>query len=433
MVPTPSIEELGRLLRAGTASAVEIVREALREIERWEARLNAFVTLTPDLALEQAAQVDAELRLGHDLGELAGVPVAVKDNLETQGVVTTCGSAALRGYVPTSDAVVVSRLRRAGAVLVGKTNMNEVGWGPDIPRVNNPRDWTRSAGGSSGGSAAAVASGALLAALGTDSGGSVRLPAAFCGVVGMKPTYGRVATSGVFISEWSLSHVGPIATTVADARIVLASITRERQSRAALPKRPTLGVVPDSLEELEPCVEAAVRTALGSVESDGARIVDVTIEEAERWTAPWMATFMSELAVAATPLRAAYSKLGSDTRNALELGALIPTWAYLQAQRYRRKLFAAVEKSLRDVDALITPTVPRIAPAEEPEWEDETYFGDMRWLAPFNLTGHPAVSLPVSTAGLPVGLQLVGSHGRDEELLDVAEWVEARVDGLKTP
>ncbi|WP_274378878.1 amidase [Deinococcus cavernae] len=243
MTPPPflaaSISEVGSLYRSGSLTPLEVTQAALSRTEQQNARLNAFITVTADLALEQARQATRELQAGQDRGPLHGIPVALKDLVDVQGVKTTCSARILAGQVAAEDAVVTRRLREVGAVLLGKTNLLEFAYGvvhPDYGKTNNPWDLRRTAGGSSGGSAAAVAAGLCYAAVGTDTGGSIRIPAAYCGVSGLKPTSGRVPLGGIFPLSWSLDHAGPLARSCQDARLLLEALLGEKLESV----RPTL-------------------------------------------------------------------------------------------------------------------------------------------------------------------------------------------------
>jgi aspartyl-tRNA(Asn)/glutamyl-tRNA(Gln) amidotransferase subunit A len=425
--PPRSIQEIAALLRSGAATAVELAEATLERIEAFEPALNAFLTVTRTLALEQAAAVDDLLAAGVDLGPLMGVPIAVKDTFATRGVPTTGGSSTLARYVPRTDADVVVRLRAAGVVLVGKTNMNEFGWGldPRLGRVNNPLDPSRTAGGSSGGSAAAVGSSNIVAAVGTDSGGSIRIPAAFCAVVGFKPSHGRVPDSGMLPGCWSLTDAGPIAHSAADAAAVFGCLARapeEKQSCVCDP--PTLGVLEDWIQECRPEIASALDCALTRLAQEGWRLIPVRLDLSGTHAA-WMLTFLTETATALAPfLGERLADTSAEVRWAVNTGLTVPAHAYLRAGHFREQLRARVDKALGDVDALVAPTASAPPTADEPPPRDEAYYADMRFTVPFNLTGHPAVSLPARAAVEPAGLQLIGRLGDDERLLALAARLE---------
>jgi aspartyl-tRNA(Asn)/glutamyl-tRNA(Gln) amidotransferase subunit A len=430
-VRSPSIDVFAAQLRAGAVSAVAEAKEALAAAARVQPELRAFITVSDELALEHAAGVDAELTTGVDRGPLMGVPVAVKDVFDTTGVRTTYGWSALHDRVPATDAVVVRQLREAGAVVIGKTNLPEFAYGlpsPQYGRANNPRDARRSAGGSSGGSAAAVGAGVVPAALGTDSGGSVRHPAALCGVVGLKPTFGRISLHGAFSPSWSLDHCGVIARSVADVRRVFEVLTTTSADSRRLAQPPSLAAVTGWSERLQPEVARALEQAVAQIEAAGASVGERAIPDIEHFVAPFMLTFVTEAAVRLEPWLATSSEqINPLTRRTLALAADIRATDYVRAQRYRSKLLHSVEEALRDLDVLVTATLPVTAQPDEVISGDlkwETVRQTLAWTAPFNLTGNPAITLPVPVDGMPVGLQLIGARGADEGLLDVAEWIE---------
>ena len=427
-----SIEELGARLRSGAVSAVTLADEALRAIERAEPAINAYITVTADLALEQAAAVDALLADGIDPGPLAGVPVAVKDIFETKGIRTTAATRPLRDWIPDRDAEVIERLRDAGAVLIGKANLEELAFGPssESGRSNNPVDPTRTASGSSGGSAATVGSGAVLASIGTDAGGSVRLPAALCGVAGLKPTFGRVSLDGALRVAWSLEHCGMFGRGVRDARALFEGVARRPpRPRAPIAGPPSIALIEGCFDDLASPAESGLRDAIRRLQRNGASIGERTVPEIRRFLPAFMVTFVSEGAVGLHRfLTECPLEIGPLIRRTFELSVDLSAADYLRAQRYRRKLRAAVDQALADVDVLMTATVSEVAWTDDPTTEDLDWdtLGDVvRWMAPFNLTGHPAITLPAPVDGLPVGIQLIGRLGEDEHLLDVAEWVEA--------
>jgi aspartyl-tRNA(Asn)/glutamyl-tRNA(Gln) amidotransferase subunit A len=427
-VTHPSIRELGRRLRARDVTAVELTRLTVDEIEEREPELNAFTTLLREPAIAQARRVDEALARGEDPGPLAGIPVAVKDTFLVPGVPTTGGSSLFRDNTAVAEADVVARLRLAGAVLVGKTNMNEFGWGldPRVGRVNNPLDTRLTAGGSSGGSAAAVASGALAFAIGTDSGGSVRMPAAFCGVVGLKPTHGIVPSGGKLPGCWSLTDSGPVARSIEDVRAVMSCLASTTSAASASTHRPSVGVLSGVVDACRPPVAGAVRRALNALDRDW-RTTEVDLDLGGAHEA-WMTTFAAETAQTLAPfLGPRAADVSADLRDLLAMGAGVTAAAYVEAQEYRCRLTAAFEAALRTVEAVVTPTVPSPPAEEDPDAEDEEYFGDMRWTILSNLTGHPAVTIPISTLPAPAGLQLIGRRGSDEALLALAKRLEAQL------
>jgi aspartyl-tRNA(Asn)/glutamyl-tRNA(Gln) amidotransferase subunit A len=256
-----SLAEIGALYRSGQLSPVELTQSCLDRTAALDTTLNAFITVTAEQALQQARQAEAELRRGVDRGPLHGIPIALKDLIETAGIRTTCASRILRDHMPPQDAALVRQLAAAGAVTLGKTNMSEFAMGvphPDYGQTNNPWDPARTAGASSGGSAAAVAAGLCFAAVGTDTGGSIRIPASYCGLAGLKPTYGLVDLQGVFPLSWSLDHAGPLARSSADAALMLDAMTGQRQPAAIQVRGLRFGLMQTTGPGVEPEVSALV-------------------------------------------------------------------------------------------------------------------------------------------------------------------------------
>jgi aspartyl-tRNA(Asn)/glutamyl-tRNA(Gln) amidotransferase subunit A len=449
-----TIEELAPLLRKREISPVELAQRYLLRIERIHPRLDAFLTVTADRALAEARAAERELLRGRYRGPLHGIPIALKDNIWTRGIPTTAGSAILRDFVPGEDATVVRRLRRAGAVLLGKTNLHEFAYGitsenPHFGAVRNPWAGDRIAGGSSGGSAAAVAAGLCVAALGSDTGGSIRVPSALCGVVGLKPTFGRVSVHGVFPLAPSFDHVGPIARSVGDAALLLEAIagrdpldpgsvarshrnflrsTRREKRRLGLPKE-------YFWEPLDPEVRALAEAALESLERLGAAIEEVSLPsiaeavEAANLIAAVEAREVHERA-GTFPARAA--EYGEDVRRRLERGGEVRALDYRGALEVLRRSRAEFEAVMARVEAIVTPTTPIPAP---PIGSDQIRVGDteesvrsalLRGNRPANFTGLPAISVPCgfTRAGLPAGLELMGRRFDESTLLGIARQYE---------
>lgn len=427
-----SIADWGGALRAAEFTCTEATQRILAAATDSQATINAFITITAELALQQAAAVDKALAAGRDLGRLMGVPIAVKDLFQVGGIATTAGSRLFAGRIPASNAAVVDRLTGAGAVLIGTANMDQFAFGPhqeDYGRTNFPGDVSRYAGGSSGGSAAAVAAGLVLASLGSDAGGSTRFPAACCGLVGFKPSYGAVSTAGVFPTFASVDHVGEIAGDVAGLRDVFA-VTADVAPAAAqgLTRAPRVAVLPGWTDGCDPTVLAAVQGALDALAAAGAALVD-------RGEITGMATSVQTLvAIVGPEAFVALSPLlpedGAGVPAAIRelLAGAYENRAvdYLYAQAARVPLRAAVDRVLAEADVLVMPT----STTEAWRWADiddasmGVHADATRFLPLANLTGHPTVSIPVPSAGLPVGLQLTGRLGADAELLDVAAWFE---------
>jgi aspartyl-tRNA(Asn)/glutamyl-tRNA(Gln) amidotransferase subunit A len=417
-------------------SSVELVEEALGRIEALDGRLGAFVAVLADEARAEAAARDAEAAAGRVRGPLHGRPVAVKDLIDVAGVVTGAGSPKLAGNRAERDAEVVGRLREAGMVIVGKTRTHEFAYGVLTPGTVNPWDPERIAGGSSGGSGAAVAAGLVDLAVGSDTAGSIRIPAACCGVVGVKPTYGAVPTGGVVPLSWSNDHVGPIAGSVADAGLLLEALAgTPAGAGAALPARLRLGrLVGDELAMVDPAVTEVVDRCCGELAGGGARIdeVELPLRTARSAVATMV---LPELAAAHAALLADTGEQGYGERilKAIRRGQQALAVEYVAGVRYRDRFAALVEGLLADRDALVLPTIPVVAPRigdRVLELGDGRQMGVQEALTAlpgaFNCSGSPVVSLPVGLAGgLPVGLSLVGRIGADRELLAVAGAVEA--------
>ena len=427
---------LGARYRDGSTTPEQAVETALARMAEVEPALNAIACDMADAARAEAATRGADLRAGTDLGPLHGIPVAIKDLIDVAGIPVGYGTRAHPPRIAETDAVLVARLRAAGAVILGKTNLLEYVYGvahPLVGQTNNPHDPARTAGGSSGGYAALVAAGAVPLALGTDTGGSIRIPAAYCGIVGLKPTFGLVPLEGVFPLAQSLDHAGPLARTVADAALLLAALTGK-----AMPLDPVdpaalrIGVLRAQFpsEAANAPVGALVDACLHRLAGQGAQIWEVTIQGLEEATARLMTILMPEASVIHRDLLPVNPQgYAPGTRRQIEDGFAIPATDYLLARAYQRDLGAAVEAAFDGVDVLVSPSVPFVAPFEDPEIADG---GDSELLASAfsNVTGHPSVSIPCGMVdGLPVGLQLTGRRGGDGALLATARAVEALLHG----
>jgi amidase len=432
-----TLTEIAGLLRRREVSAVELTRAILARIERLDPGLHSYVTVVPERALERARAAQRELDAGTDRGPLHGIPVAVKDLCFTTGIPTTCASRVLDGWIPEFDATVVARLAAAGAVLLGKLNMTEfamVGYAPSLPIPRNP--WARAfhTGGSSSGSGVATAAGLCFASLGTDTGGSIRNPAAWCGVVGLKPTYGRVSRHGIFPLGMTLDHVGPLTRSVADAAAVLEVIAGADandpttldgpapECSAAL-TRGVLGVrigVDEHYlgEHLHPDVRTALVAALEVLKQEGAEVVPVSIpatpaleEVLEAW--PVICGAEAVVAHAATyPVRG--DEYGPSFRSFLEYGTTISGAAYARAHLLRLAFARRFQQVFERADVFACPGFvmpPLPADALDPYGPFSTAFtAFMRFTAPLNFSGNPTLSLPAGFTddGLPHGIQLVG-------------------------
>ena len=438
-----SITGLAERLQSGELSPAALTEAALARIERWRS-LNAFITVTGDLARAQAEQTGREIAAGHYRGPLHGVPVSLKDLIDTRGIRTTCGSRVLAEHVPARDATVTVRLRDAGAVLLGKAALHEFAFGITNNNAHfgptcNPWGLDRIPGGSSGGGAAAVAAGLGAASIGTDTGGSIRIPAALCGVVGLKPSYGRVSTYGVFPLSWSLDHPGPLTRTVEDAAILLQTIAGPDPHDRTTLEQPVpdfraavrrdvrglrVGILDDSYHrQVEPGVGIAFEAALEVLRGLGLRLQTVTLPHMPETFAAQLAIIQAESAsVHERWLRERPGEYGPETLDRLRPGLFVTAAQYLRAQKLRALAFEEYAELFQGIDALVTPSVPAVAPRIGQDTIDlageilETRAVITRCSRLFNFVGAPAMSLPCGfgAGGMPVGLQ-IAARPMDEE------------------
>lgn len=439
-----SILETGELLRKREVSPVELTKSCLDQIEKLNPTLNAFITVTAELALAQARAAEDEIGRGNWRGPLHGIPLALKDLIDTAGIRTTAASALFEDRVPAEDAEVVRRLKNAGAVLLGKQNLHECAYGGSsmisyYGEVRNPWNPSCIAGGSSGGSAASAAAGLGYGALGTDTAGSVREPAALCGIVGLKPTYGRVSTRGVIPLSWSLDHVGPLARTVSDAAVLLQAIAAHDARDANSVDAP----VPDYLaalreglkplkigiprkffyEELDREVASAVEQAIAVVSALGNELFEIVIE------VPTDRTLQTAEAYAyhAKFVSRSPELYQAETLRRIRSGEEISADEFEKRRREQKQIRSSIHKAFEKVDALLTPTAPVPAPAidelkRNPELLRPCELLLLRNTRPVNVWGLPAISIPCgfTSAGLPVGLQIIGPHWREDRVLQLA-------------
>ena len=453
-----SIEEVGKLFRNRKLSPVELTRLMLGRIEQLNPKLNAYITVTAELALAQARKAEAELfaargRKGRrDRGPLHGVPISLKDNIHTASIRTTAGSKILRDFIPKEDAVVVAQLKDAGAVFLGKTNMHEFAYGvtsnnPHFGPVRNPWDLTRIPGGSSGGSAAAVSAGLCYGSIGTDTGGSIRIPAALCGVLGLKPTWGRISCEGVVPLSPLLDCTGPLARSVHDVAILTAAIYVRvgREPIFAIPstfkvnpRKFSLGLPQQMFfDALSPEVRSAFDFALRDLSRLGMKTADISIplldetEEAGNLIA-WAEAALFHRQQGYFPARAA--DYGDDVRSRLETGTKVTAVDFLQALEIQKQLVQQLHLALAeaDVDAIVVPTTPIDAPLLNQETsriganDYPTRALLLRLNRPANLAGTPSLTIPCgfTRAGLPIGLQIMGGVSSENVLFRIANAFE---------
>jgi aspartyl-tRNA(Asn)/glutamyl-tRNA(Gln) amidotransferase subunit A len=446
------IKQLAVALRARKVSSRELVEEALRKVAAFDARLNAFLTVTGDLARAQANARDEELARGTDRGMLHGIPIAHKDLVRTTGVRTTGGSRIFADYVPKRDAAVAAVLAEAGAISIGKTGLHELAYGitsnnPHYGAIHNLWDVARIPGGSSGGSAVAVAAGIVPFATGTDTGGSIRVPASFCGIVGFKPTFGKINAAGVLPLGATQDHVGPMTRTVRDAAIAF-QIMAMKPDGAAPPERIAMrGVrvgVPRNyfFERVDPEVAAAVKGVIATAGRLGARVIDIEVPDMVALTQAGATCLLSEAAAALRPYLDRRGDFGEDVLGRLDQGRAILAIDYLEALRVRRKIGREFAKLWDRVDCLFTPSTPMTAPKIGQTMvtfgglEEEVRTAGTRFTRGMNALGLPAISIPCgfSQAGLPIGLQVVGGRDRDDFVLRIAAAMEDAMGlGERTP
>ena len=448
-----TIREAADALRARRVSAVELVAAANARISRLNSKLNAFITVTAEQAGEEARQADAELAAGRDRGPLHGIPVAVKDLFATRGVRTTCGSKVYEDLVPAIDATVVERLRTAGAVMLGKLNMHEMAYGvtsanPHFGPVRNPWNLEHSPGGSSGGSGTAVAAQMVYAAMGSDTGGSIRIPAAFCGVVGLKPTYGRVSRYGALPLAYSLDHMGPLARSVRDAAMVLNAIAGHDRRDPTSSHHPVVDFVPDDgcsirrlrigfpanfyFDHLDPGVESSVRGVFARAQSLGALVKPARVPDVAALNTVGRVIQLAEASAVAEPHLEYREKYGPDVLSLFDQGRLLPATDYINAQRLRRQMSLEFDKLWAEVDCLIAPTTPIPAPRIGAATvrlggrDEDVRLAVTRLVRGINVLGLPALSIPcgLTSNGLPIGIQIIGPPWEEALILRIGAALE---------
>ncbi len=465
-MPYTSIRETAAEIHSGLITPTELVLELFARIDEVDSEIQAFVTVLREQALTDAEQAERELRTGLYRGQLHGIPIAIKDLIAVKGVRTSAGSKVLADHIAQEDAMVVEQLRKNGAIIIGKTTTYEFAYGPYSPPTRNPWDLTRTTGGSSGGSAAAVAAGMCLGAIGSDTGGSIRIPAACCGITGLKPTYGRVSCYGVIPLSWSLDHVGPLGHSAEDCAILFDAIAkydpRDLNSVSGPPTSPhrstatlingtegrgplslqglRIGVPQDAfVDPLDAEVRSAWRAALRVLEEEGGEIIDVELPR------PTMDMYRMiqkpEAALAHVQKRwfPEQADLYSDiVRTRLTEGQQISAVDYLAALYERRIFSSSLRTIMQRVDAFVLPTLPLPAIPSEQAGKDIEIEGVtenattayLRLTMPFNLTGLPAVSCPCgfNADGLPIGLQIAGKPFEEATVLRIAHAYQQLTD-----
>ena len=466
----PTARAIAAAVRGGTLSARKVVEEALAAIAVREPELHAFNHVMADEARAAADAVDHKVAVGEDPGPLAGVPVALKDNLCTRGIPTTCSSRILEGWLPPYDATVVERIRAAGGIVVGKTNLDEFAMGSSTENsafgpTRNPHDTSRVPGGSSGGSAAAVAAGFVPLALGSDTGGSIRQPAALCGVVGMKPTYGAVSRYGLIAFASSLDQIGPFAANVGDAGLLLEVIAGHDPMDSTSIDAPAssivdqlphgvdglrVGIVRELLQGIAPDVEARVRQAADALTAAGAKVEEVTVPATVYGLAAYYLIAPAEassnlarydgvrygLRKPAPDITTMYGAtraagFGAEVKRRIMLGTYALSAGYYdayygQAQRVRTLIIRDFETAYADHDVLISPTTPTTAFAFGDKSDPLAMYMSDVCTIPSNLAGHPALSVPFGTGndGMPVGVQVMAPALGEQLLFRVGAALE---------
>jgi Asp-tRNA(Asn)/Glu-tRNA(Gln) amidotransferase A subunit family amidase len=434
-----SAGELAAAFRDGRATPREVAERALAAaaaLDRLEPPMRLLIALDAADVRAQADLATARHRAGRARSPLDGVPIAIKDEYAVRGYPSTYGTSFLGGAPAEADMLVVARLREAGAVLFGKTNMHELGMAPSglnphHGTARNPHDPLRDTGGSSSGSGAIVAAGVVPLALGTDSGGSVRIPSALCGVAGLKPTYGRVPTDGAAILYWSLEHFGPLGATVDDVAQAFALMAGEPYAPAPVEK-PRLGVCVEWWSAAEPEVARVARAAVDRLLQAGAVEVPIELPHIEHALAVGAATFTVEAAAALETHIHAGRPFSPSVQTGFAVARAIPAIAFVRSQRVRALIARDFDRALERCDAVVSPTTAITAPLypkdafQSGELDEAKINALVCFTFPGNLTGLPAMQVPcgVDAAGLPVGLQLMGAHGADWRLLGLAAAVE---------
>jgi aspartyl-tRNA(Asn)/glutamyl-tRNA(Gln) amidotransferase subunit A len=426
------VTSAAQLLRARQLSSIELLDSVLARLDRTEPQVHAYVEVLEDQARQSARECDEELANGASRGPVHGIPIAIKDIYDVANVPTRCGSRARQDAPPaTEDAVTVNLLRRAGAVILGKTVTQEFAAGVVSPPARNPWDPSRIPGGSSGGTAAAIAAGSALAGMGSDTGGSIRIPAALCGIVGFKPTFGVLSTEGIFPLSWSLDTAGPMTRTVDDAELLYQVLRGEPEAPVGQSGRRDLRIGvprPHFFDRLQPGVAAAVEAAIESLKSAGVSVIETPWPEAS--TARACSFIINRVETAAVHIQYLEERgesYGDELRRRIESNALFPAAGYVKALQARTVIKRSTARLFDEhrLDALVTPATPGTAAPADHTYVDHTDGSEehvslayTRLSMPFNVTGQPAMSIPCGfdERGMPVGLQIAG-RPYDEQVL----------------
>jgi aspartyl-tRNA(Asn)/glutamyl-tRNA(Gln) amidotransferase subunit A len=446
-----TVRETGHLLRKGKLSCIELIQQTIADIKQRD-RFRSLITITEEEARNQAVERDKELAAGIDRGPFHGIPIAHKDIFYTRGIPTTGGSLIFQSFVPAHDATVVDKLKTGGAISIGKTNLHELAYGttsknPHYGFVLNPRDTERIPGGSSGGSAALVAAGFLPMSLGTDTGGSIRIPASYCGITGLKPTYGRVSRYGVLPLAFTLDHVGPLSSCVEDCALAMTEIAgpdpRDASCARFVPPDFNLaplydfkGVrvgIPENFyfDCVDDEVATAVRTSISEMGRRGAMLSEVRVPDMHEMNVAAQIVQLSEVAA----LYANYTDsalFGEDVWALIQQGKMIAGHEYVNAQRLRMLFRREFDALWQNVDVLATPTTPVAAPRIDDvtvqigSQQESTRMASTRLVRAINFLGEPALSMPCgkTSTGLPIGLQLIGPLFTEPRVLQIAAAVE---------
>ncbi|MBL8177683.1 MAG: amidase [Bryobacterales bacterium] len=447
-----TILQAAAAMREGKTSARQLTEQCLARIRELQPRLNPFITILEVESLAQADQCDRELRSGTDRGVLHGIPIALKDVFETKGVRTTCGSKLFEHHIPQRDAAVAERLAEAGCILLGKTGMHELAYGitsnnPHFGTIRNPWNPEHVPGGSSGGSGAAVATGMCFMAMGSDTGGSIRIPAAFCGTVGLKPTYGRVSRYGVMPLDFSLDHMGPLTRSVRDSAVVLQALAgydsrdhtcsnRAVDSYLPAQTRSLSGLrigVPTNFyfDRIHPGIAAATEAMAEAAERLGASLVPVEVPDIAGLNAISRIILFAEATATVEPYLNRRSEFGTDILALFDQGKYIPATEYVQAQRLRRVFQREFASILRNVDCVLTPTTPNLAPRIGDNTvrfagsEEDARLASTRFVRGINMLGLPALAMPSGLVdGLPTSIQVIGDAFAEALVLRVGAALE---------